>query len=221
MAIVWKFYQDGGDQIDVDLLYDVKTLLTDTAQVHIRDFEYSDIPTLVIHVNEKVQGRNWLKMHCRYNNDNLDIAICYHLLKHRGYKWSVSVGFNQGLLPQPDLQNLGDVEDPLNPYVVLALFLGKIIKDDLHGFTPRHRELWMVDDIGTQADGSEPEMKQRKTPIGELNWTFMKSNLVRNQVGGTISGQKEPKPIGPHGYPIPGYGRPYDTYVYVQEVRFS
>ena len=212
----WKLYQSGnavGDQMTLDIAKEVRLLLIKTAEVHFRDFGNVKISDFVDLVNNTYNEENWHKIRCRYNDEGaIDIAICYHLVKHLGKEWSVTVGFDSELVPAPGRFDPG-VPEP--EYEALAVEIGRQIQTDL-GSDPfgKKTQFFMFDD--TESDRRpEPEAKLRATPIGELIWTACNSREVNNEFGSTWVSIPVRQPEN-----ILGYGRPGDSEMMLTVVTF-
>jgi len=160
----------------------VITLFKDTTTQHsIRDFDNILPSTFLKNINNPVvdpddpkhpNRTSWIKVSCAFykdHNDRMVIAIVYHYIKHRN-AWSVSVGFDQNLLPAPKTDD--------TKYLEFADLLGMQIKADFGVIDFNITSFIMIDDVAFKQDGSgnetatgfEEEGPQRKTKIGELIW---------------------------------------------------
>lgn len=224
MQIVWDNLYSSVTPIDLSNATSCVDIMKQTALVHRnRDFLYYTPAQLTTKVNVPVNGYNWIKIRSGHDADQSSapkVYIIYHLLRHRirqhmQGQWSLSIGFDQKLLPAP---SGGNVNDPKNPYVQFAEAIGARMAADLKSISPNDGYSVIYDDIGGDA-GFGNEGTRRATPIGELGWVCQKSSLVQGVYFGISGPVLEPCPVDGLGYRIPGWGRPQDTQIVVTTLQ--
>ena len=192
MPYTWKLFSNH-DPIELSESSQVMGLFLQTTTEHSdRDFGRLSPSTFQNTINTGVAVRphpktSWTRVSCAFNGNGMVIAIVYRYIKHRK-EWSVSVGFDQSLLPPPSPGNNTNE----GQYLTFANVLEKQIKADLTAIDNRIDSFIMIDDVslvGSTAnetpDGFEQEATQRLTKIGELIWLAKGGQSVFS--GGTYS----------------------------------
>jgi hypothetical protein len=152
--------------------------------------------------------KNWTKVRCLYDDlgEKIKIVIVYHMLKHRGKKWSVSIGFDLTVaeLPEP--------KDPpgalIQEYKKWAKKICNQLKADLTDTTVLDATSLLS--IDNQSNDTESVTALRSTRIGELMYTC--ENDVYTKTLFTIV-ERGLKPI------VAGFGYPGETQMRVTEYK--
>ena len=167
-------------------------------------------------------GYNWMKASVGYDSSSTAIvAILYHLQRHRLYAnnlgyWSVTVGFEQSLLPDVNTAILPT--DSTHPYVPLAQEIAIQVMNDLSVMTPVSQSADGKTLYGVIYDNPDPselptdppgknEANRRRSIIGEFGLVVQKNPLLA-PIFKTHSVKKVSAPKDKNGAKISGWADP-------------
>lgn len=231
MGFDWNSFS-ASSPINYSQLGSAMELLSKTSKVHEeRDLAFVSPKVLKTLINTLqgyqppfpspiVKKYNWMQVDYGTNkNDNDifkghgDIVVIYRLLKHRiqiarKMQWSVTVGFDERLLPPPINQNQTEYKELAN------IFASQIRDKQIH-LDPIPEEYVMVDDIPSNQD--DPS----KSKVGNLILTAYSLADGRDYAKLKAAWTADPAdyiPKSEHGQTIPGYNPP-DGYIRVTTIK--